>query len=77
MIRYMYERLEENEEGRSILANRPRISSQTLEALAGLPESTVGGTYYAFMKRYPVLNQQYFGAGSSRSRIILVLKRHL
>lgn len=51
-IRYMLERLEETEEGRAILITRPRLSGRTLERLAALPETTVGGTYFAFMKRY-------------------------
>lgn len=51
-LRYMLERMEATEEGRSVLASRPRITGQTLNSLAALGPTTVGGTYWTFMKRY-------------------------
>jgi ubiquinone biosynthesis protein Coq4 len=51
LFRYMLERLLETEEGREIMASRPRVNGQSLERLAGLPQTTVGGTYFAFMKQ--------------------------
>lgn len=51
-LKYMLDRMYETEEGRQIMQDRPRITSATLEALADLPPESVGGVYFAFMKKY-------------------------
>ena len=50
-FRYMLERFNETEDGRRILLEKPRIDGATLESLADLPPDTLGGVYYAFMKK--------------------------
>jgi len=51
-LKYMHGRFLETEEGRAILYEKPRINRSTLEALSNHPPDTVGGVYYAFMKKY-------------------------
>lgn len=47
------ERMLESAEGRSILKERPRINTRTvdLRALAALPEGTLGRTYISWLER--------------------------
>jgi len=47
----MLSKLEETEEGRQILADKPRIGGDTLNSLANHPPQSLGGVYYAFMKK--------------------------
>jgi len=51
-LKYMLERFYETEEGRQVLFDKPRITGATLEALSDHPPDTLGGIYFAFMKKY-------------------------
>lgn len=47
----MYRKMASHPEGSQVLADRPRISSETIdiEALGRLPENTFGYAYYRFL----------------------------
>lgn len=47
--------VQETEEGRQILVDKPRIDGATLERLSEHPPDTLGGVYYAFMKKLVLL----------------------
>jgi len=51
-LQYMRDRFLQTEEGRQILQDKPRINGATLASLETQPPDTVGGVYYAFMKKY-------------------------
>ncbi|CAH1389168.1 unnamed protein product [Nezara viridula] len=51
-LRYMKKKMEESEEGQTILKDLPRINSRTvdLDYLQKLPNNSVGNTYYKFLE---------------------------
>jgi len=53
-LNYLLNRFKETEEGRQILVDKPRIDGATLERLSEHPPDTLGGVYYAFMKKYKI-----------------------
>lgn len=60
-VGHVYSRMEQSEEGRRILQEKPRINSATvdLERLRNMKEGTVGKNYANFLDRYvSVLNFQ-------------------
>jgi len=53
-LRRVLGKMEAVEEGRAVLAARPRVSSAILPALAALPPATLGHTYTAFLARHAI-----------------------
>ena len=57
-LTYMYSRMKANPEGRLVLKERPRISTKTVDyqALANLPENTLGTSPYQHLFLATVVN---------------------
>lgn len=55
-LQSMYQRMMDNPEGRNVLRERPRISTQTVdfEALRNLPPNTLGYSYAAYNDYYSI-----------------------
>jgi len=55
-LTYMYSRMKANPEGRLVLKERPRISTKTVDyqALANLPENTLGKVVSDFNKKHKI-----------------------
>lgn len=53
VLNRLYQRMMEDDEGRRILVQKPRINSKTVDLnyLSTLPEDTLGKAYYEFLKK--------------------------